>query len=420
MNDAGLLEALPVTPAVAHAARPPAAAGHSFGSTLAIGLGWIWRLVIGPVLCTNYFLAVAVVGWMTRHMQGLAIRCWWKQSPLQKLGTFDAFCDSLGPDAPTARPRWFWRERVRASVTRRHPNGQSPGAGRLIWRGLGVPIHSFYRNVLIGVQMIAGSFLIAGWANMLMTFSWQFGWYNSFHKGYEISYLGPLTGLGGVFLFVAAMFYLPMAQAHFALTGQLRSFVEVSFIWKLVRTRLLAYTGVAAVIGIACIPLEILMIMPQYLPQLNPALESISDAQYAQILRQYYFWAAMVFFVAFFVCRHLMARVYASAVLTALRRGVVTRSELNRVLGRWIDRLQLDVTPTLAPVGFGAAVAGGGSWIGRRVLFTALFFIWFAVISAAYVREFLNYHPFTGFMNHPMVYLPCPGVVPGHLTDATD
>jgi hypothetical protein len=52
-----------------------------------------------------------------------------------------------------------------------------------------------------------------------MLWSWEQGWINSFHGGYELAWFGPTMGFLGIFVFVGVMFYVPMAQAHQAVTG---------------------------------------------------------------------------------------------------------------------------------------------------------------------------------------------------------
>jgi hypothetical protein len=415
MSQAPLLEALPHDAPARRDVVLRRESGSSLFAPILTFFGWCWRLAVGPLMCTNYLLSVAVLGWLSRHMQGVIVRSWWKQSDQRLNGTFTAWCDALGPGAPTARPRWFWRERIAAAVSRPLPGGRAAGGARKLWRALGVPIHSLWQNFVVGFQFALGTFLLAGWGFMIMEFSWLFGWYNSFHKGYEISYLGPLTGLLGVFLFVAAMFYVPMAQAHFSLTGEFRSFFDFQFVWRLIRARLLAYAGVTALLGLAVVPLEIATIVPKFFEAMNPGFYEMNSNDYAQFVQTYLFWVGAYLFIALLIVRHFTARVYASAVLSALRRGTVAQSELHPKIAGWLKRLELDMTPTLSEAGLGAAMVRGGGWLSRCVLFTFIFVVWFAVISARYVGEFFNYHPFTGFGNHPLVLLPCPGTVPGEL-----
>jgi hypothetical protein len=75
--------------------------------------------------------------------------------------------------------------------------------------------------------------------------------------------------------------------------------------------------------------------------------------------------------------------------------------------------------------GLGALTAGipyvvksSGRIIYRRCLYLLLFFLWFGFVAKVYVGEFLNKHPVTGFLNHPMIQLPCFNYVPQNLSQA--
>src|SRR5207248_6188412 len=105
--------------------------------------------------------------------------------------------------------------------------------------------HSLWRNFSLGFQALVCDALLLGWGCLFMLMAWEFGWLNSFHKGYEQSGFGAGAFLFGGLLLTAAMFYVPMAQAHQAATGQARAFFEFRFVWHLVRARLTAYVGLA-------------------------------------------------------------------------------------------------------------------------------------------------------------------------------
>jgi hypothetical protein len=54
----------------------------------------------------------------------------------------------------------------------------------------------------------------------------------------------------------------------------------------------------------------------------------------------------------------------------------------------------------------------------RRLAFVLLFWIWFAFVARTYVGEFFNYHPIAGFLNQPLIELPCFDYIPGSLERA--
>ena len=417
VRESDILDALPVgggpRPSKARRPRRP---GPGFGHTLlgwVLGfIGWVWRLVVGSVFCFNLFSSILVTGWTYRWMRAVVLRGWWKRSRFREEGSFADFCASLGPDAPVARPRWFLQERVGAHLRRPTARGQAPGGFRKFLRALQVPWHSLWLNFKIGFQGLFCTYLLTGWGCLVMLFSWEFGWVNSFAKGYEQALIGPLTGLLGIALFVAAMFYVPMAQVHQAVTGRPAAFFEFRFVWRLIQARLSAYVGLAALVALASLPLEILKTIPAGFPQLNAFWETASDAEVLRALRTYFLVCCFVLFPTLLVCRLVAALVYRSAVLKVLRRGRVRREELHPTLVAWLDRLELSPPPARAPRALERVVRFGGRLLYRRLLFITLFLIWFAFIAKTYTGEFFNYHPLVGFMNHPLVQFPCFDYVP--------
>lgn len=369
-------------------------------------LGWCGRLLIGGLLCFTLIGSILVTGWTYRWMQGLVLRGWYSRSRFREHGSFEDFCASLGHDAPVARPRWFVQERMRSALNRPDVFGRPPGAARRILRSFRWPWHSLWLNFKIGLQGIVGTYLLSGLGCLIMLFSWEFGWLNSFNKGYEQAFIGPLTGLLGIFIFIAAMFYVPMAQVHQAVTGELRAFFDVRFVWRLIQARLSAYVFLAAVIALLSVLLEILKTAPVSFDDHFDFWTNASDAEVYRMLQNYFLICSFVLFLTLLVWRWLAARIYRSAVLKVLERGWVTRAELHPTLALWLDRLGVFPVPTLESAGITYVVKSGSRMVYRRILFVMLFFIWFGFVAKVYVGEFLHYHPGLGLLNHPLVQLP--------------
>ncbi len=381
-------------------------------------LGWCWRILVGGLLCFSLFGGIVVTGWIYRWMQGLVLRGWWKKSRRREEGSFEDFCASLGHDAPVARPRWFMQERMTSALSRPDVFGRHPGTFRKALRFLRLPWHSLWLNFKIGLQGLFCTFLLTGLGTLIvliMLFSWEFGWLNSFNKGYEQAFIGPLTGLLGVFIFIATMFYVPMAQVHQAVTGDYRAFFDIRFVWRLIRARLSAYVLLAGVIVLVSLPLEILKTAPVAFDGFIDSWTNASDAEFHQMLQRYFLIGSLVLFVSILVWRWLAARIYQSAVLKVLERGWVTRAELHPTLAQWLDRLGVFPVPTLETAGITYVVKSGSRMVYRRLLFVLLFFIWFGFVAKVYVGEFLNYHPGQGLLNHPVIQLPYFNYVPSDL-----
>jgi hypothetical protein len=408
-------EVLPVVGPVCRTglARPARQAGPTLW--LMTFCGWCWRILIGGLLCFNLFGAIVVNGWMYRWMQGLVLRGWWKRSRFREQGSFEHFCASLSSDAPTTRPRWFLQERIALSLNRPDVLGRPPSAWRKTLRVFRLPWHSLWLNFKIGLQGLLCTFLVSGLGTLIMLFSWEFGWLNSFNKVYEQAFIGPLSGFLGIFIFIAAMFYVPMAQVHQAMTGDYRAFFDFRFVWRLVRARLSAYVFLAGVIVFLSLPLEILKTAPAGFDGTIDSWTNATDAEFHQMLQRYFLIGSLALFVSLLVWRWLAAWIYQSAVLKVLERGEVTRGDLHPTIAHCLDRLGVFPVPTLEKAGIGYMVKSSSRMVYRRLLFVVLFFIWFGFVAKVYVGEFFNYHPGQGFLNHPVIQLPYFNYVPSDL-----
>ncbi len=385
---------------------------------------WGWRILVGTTFCfsgyiLSYFTAIMVVGWLYRWAQGRVVHGWWKQSPLRPHQSWEDFLDSLGPDAPVSRPRWFVMSHVREKLNHPGPDGQKPSRLRRAARILTIPFHSAWCNLTLGVQGLLCVFLLTGWGCALMTFSWEFGWLNSFNKGYEQAAIGPLTGLTGIALFIAAMFYVPMAQMHMAVTGDYRAFFHVRFVWTLVQSRITPYVGLAAVIVFLALPLQGLKTWAGLRSGYDQTWMDASDAELLQLLSNFLRGVALYLFVSLLIIYALAARIYQSAVLKALRRGWLHREDLHPRLRVWLEKLACVPERQPDPHDLVKVVRWSARWNYRRVMYALLAVLWFGMVGAqVYVGEFLNYHPAIGFLNHPLVQIPSVDYIPAHLHES--
>ncbi|HYV37315.1 MAG TPA: hypothetical protein VE988_16525, partial [Gemmataceae bacterium] len=310
-------------------------------------VAWTWRWLGGAAMCFNFFIlswitSIIAVGWTNRVVQMVVLRCWWWRSPVRDALTFSEFCASLGPDAPSPRPRWFLRNHLRTYV-RRPKNGKPPGLFTRIRRILLSPVQSLWLNFKLGIKATFCTYALTGLPCLLMLWSWEQGWINSFHGGYEQAWLGPTMGFLGIFVFVGVMFYVPMAQAHQAATGQARAFFDFHFVWRLVRARITAYVILAMMIGVWSLLLNatrFVVLTETFQANAAPTPEE-GLTQFAW----YLFKLSLCMFPVYVLLRIFGGLVYQSAVMKALRRGTVTRSEVHPTLRAWLDALQLKIVP---------------------------------------------------------------------------
>ena len=192
----------------------------------------------------------------------------------------------------------------------------------------------------------------------------------------------------------------------------MRAFFDVRFVWRLIRARLSAYVALAGLILFVSLPLEALKTAPVFFDGFIPSWTEAGDAEVHSKLQSYFLACCYFFFLTLLVWHLIAARIYRSAVMKVLERGWVSEDELHPVLAGWLDRLELRPVPTVETAGIPYVVKSGGRLIYRRFLYVVLFLIWFGFVAKTYVGEFLNYHPVTGFLNHPLVQVPYFNYVP--------
>jgi hypothetical protein len=486
MNPSTIPEVLPARerdiatalPARPRARRPRRGSGPTLLGLIRAFCGWCWHIPMGTLLCMFPYLpgivaflpTVLVVGWSYRWMQALVLRGWWAQSRRREEGTFEEFCRTLGADAPVIRPRWFMRERMRLTLKSPGLDGKPASVFRTLLRLLSLPWHSAWLNFKIGVQGLFCTYLLTGPGCLLMLIGWEFGWLNSFNKGYEQAFVGALTSLGGMALLIAALFYVPMAQVHQAVTGDMRAFFEFRFVWRLIQAYRFAYVILAGMLVLASFFVIVFKTAPVGFDGFNDFWTNASDEQLRAYQYAYYLACSFFGFVAILVTRWVAAFLYRFAVLKVLREGWVSPQELHPKLANWLHRLDitpptpdspgelrfgmgspawwvvglLDTAILLLAVLTSSAIAWFvglillGLWLfgwtvlgplflfqrggllsyvkfnDRRIIFGLLFWMWFGFLASVYVGQFVNYHPGSGFTNHPLIQFPCFNFVPSY------
>lgn len=428
------------SPSAPAAARPLAGTDQPRGRRHIAGLWTLaifaWKYLAGMLFCCGLFLAAAgpegivarvfvrmilaplvsvvVVGWTFRLMQRTAFKRWWRRAADDRRGaTFEEFAAQAPATAEHRHwPNWLVPQNVRDRLAER------PGPGARLWWFFTAPVRGLWRNTRLGVQAVFNTWVLTMPACGLWLFAWYDGWNNSFHKGYEQFWVGPLTGWLGVMLFIAAMMYVPLAQARQAAGGDWRAFYDFRLVRRLIRRRRLSCLGLALAYALAALPVTVLRMVPAFQEQAGFALFQNRETPAAMIdaLNQYALIAAGILFPLFVGLHLLAARIYAGAVLGAVRDGELEPDELGNAERFTLSRLGL-LAPAagrtrpllvrgLKRTGRGAAALLTG---------TAAVLVWFTFVAQIFVAEFFNYHPFLGWLNQPLVHLPWLHYVPLHL-----
>lgn len=363
------------------------------------GVVFVWKFAIGMACCQSLLFSFLLVGWTYRFMQRTALKAWWKRSrsptPLNEF---------LYSNDHLSRPNWIVHQSFRETF-RTHR--------------LKALFHSLWLNFRLGVAGAFNTFVLTLPGCALMLFGWYDGWNNSFNKGYEQFSVGPATSWFGIFLFAAAMLYVPMAQARQAISGEWRAFYQWRLVWRLVRLRWLQSLGIAAVYALVSFPILFLRAGAPYLQgkasKMSAAeLMALPHDQIVQSLNQYFFWCALLILPAFVFVRWLAARNYAAGAAIAIKKGIIAAFGLSDFERGALARLNMLEPAPSTPRHILLRVAARVWRFGlRSAAVTAIFLAWVIYIFELYICQFFHYIPGLGWLNHPLVQLPWFHFIPG-------
>lgn len=376
--------------------------------------GWKW--LVGGALCNMPPGALIVLGWTYRLMGRAVVKSWWRTSPLAAEGDrFDDFVQERPQYAALRRwPNWMLRQEASASMRSGLKDARGiSGRVRVI---LGAVFHSLGQNLKIGLQGIFNLWVFTWPGCVIMALAWWAGWNNSFNKGYEQSEVGPALGVLGMALFVAAMFYVPMAQARQASTGRWKSFYQLNLIWRLIRCRPIANLVLAGCYAAAAGLVLISVVAVTFLPMIRPDIDVMTDATRLQFIESYYFRVCLFGFLLYAGLHVLTARIYAGAVVKAIRTGAVSLDELNDDERELLGVLGLSCAAESERAGLiRASVNRTARWTFRTAVAGLTILIWLAFSFQIFVAQFMNYRSQRGWLNQPLVHLPWFSHVPEKL-----
>lgn len=377
--------------------------------------GWIWRVVLGALMVQNPVTAVLVIGWTFRMMQRVALKSWWRMSEARDAG--EKFSEAaLRQESFRVHrflPNWF---------TTQEPIEHWKSEGKSFKIAMRKLFGSVGCNAKLGIQGLFNIAVLTTLPALLWQFGWYSGWDNSFNKGYEQHDIGIWISIIGIALFIAVMFYLPMAQARQAVTGEWRSFFQFRVVWAIVRTRSISCLILAGLYGLVSIPVTFFKMLPLFLENINPAIVEMSDAQLLEYMSGFYFRAGIVFFLGYWFLHAAAARIYAKGLIEAVAREKIPIDDLRSWELEALVRLSLVRSDASNQRHIVIRIVDTVTKPARKFgIVTATVLLWFGFVAQIYVSEFLVYHPLRGWLNQPLVQLPWYNYTPGHLkADAND
>ena len=287
---------------------------------------FLWKYFVGIVLCQTAVGSVLVVGWTYRLCQRAILKRWWAASrQRENTESFGAFLERTQP-LERHWPNWVVRQNFLSEFSRRLREAPGMvGKTKCLFTAF---FGSLGANLKLGLQAILNTWVLTIPGCALWLVAWYDGWNNSFNKGYEQAAVGPTTGVFGVLLFIAAMLYVPMAQARQASTGSWRAFYQFRLVWGLIKRNRLKCLGLAVLYSVVSLPVTLLKTAPGFFPQMFPNLEAMTDAEILNIAQTYFFWAAAFVFPAYVLLHLAAARVYSRAPVRGVHRSEEHTSEL--------------------------------------------------------------------------------------------
>lgn len=363
------------------------------------------KYLVGVIGCLSPIGAVIVAGWTYRLMQRSAFRGWYHRSGLREQGM--SFADFAASDEQTAAhthyPNWIVRQNALAALRGEEFTGVS---GSLPVRFGRVAAHSLWLNIKLGTQAVFNSFVLTLPGAVLMLLGWQHGWSISFNKVYEQAYEGRIISAIGIAMSLAAMLYLPMAQARQAVTGNWRSFWQFKLVRRIIRRQWWQCVALAAIYAAASLVVAAGRIAPMGVGNSRQAA-TMSDAQLLAAVNNAFFIACLFIFPLFVLVKCIAARIYAGGVLKLVRDGELAGDDLEPAERIVLDRLgllQAQLRPrrhviVRAAMGFTGLFARGGAVLVALI-------VWFILITQIYFSQFMVYLPGAGWLTHPLVQLP--------------
>lgn len=357
---------------------------------------FLWKWLVGVVFCMSWLTAFMVVGWTYRAMQRSAFKRWWK---------------STHPNAPSRFRHSEWAREQRQSHwpnwllgNRERPKGPRGWFGGIV------------ANFRIGFLGLFNTTVLLCIPCGLILAGWHYGWDISFNKIYEQSTVGATLGFSGMFLFVAVMFYLPMAKARQAVSGDWKRFYD----WRVNRRLIRRGTGGLAMLALAMLPAFVVVLFIKNTPFLyayNPEILAQTTEEQFKILESHWFSTGFIVFALYLLLHLFAAHIYAGAMRRCLRRGELGPRDL--------APSEFDVLDSLALIDGGPQSAGSPfkSWLlslpGRCVCGTIVGLSYLAVGVMVLVAQFFMIHPIQGFVNQPLLQSPMVSYIPFHLSGKT-
>ena len=364
-----------------------------------------WLLLVCAIWCQTLLTSILALGWVYRWVRHRVSQRLFRHSAIANQTSWQEFSSNLEPLTPV---------RDIPNLFRRQPGIASPKHS--IFKCIHDWFHACWLNFRVGLGGILTTWVLTLFPCVISAIAWYTGWHISFTKMYEESATGASLGFSGLLLLTVIMLYLPTAQARHAFTGDWHSFFDWRFVTALLWRRPLQLFLLAIGYVIVNIVLTIFKALPTFLTTMNPALESLSAIEALEFLDQYYFYTGGIAFLLFLALRTIGGNIYSGAVLEIWRQSALKPEAFNKEEIRLFELLEISYGDRYQKPKLGRKIWGIPLNVSYRgVILTLTVLVWSIFNFIPFVSEFANYYPVRGFLNQPLVQLPCFRYVPAHL-----
>ncbi len=369
-------------------------------------IAFVWKALVGIALCLTPLTAVLVVGWTSRAMQRAVLQAWHAENggdtdrvPYRAFARGTFATRRLAP-----WPNWFIAEDLGQRM------GDSKAAGGGVLRRLFVLavslLTALWSNMRMGFLTLFATWAATAPIMILWLLSWWGGWENSFNKGYEQAWVGPIVGLIATLMFIAFMTYVPLAQARLASAGTWRAFFDYKLIRTLVAGNPFAVLKLTIYFVFAGLVIAALRVAPLAAGNTMESIATWPEERLMALKFGYYVLCAAVAFALFVVLRLAAARIYARALLKAVRSGRLKADRLSDTERDYLAALKL--LEPVAKEGRGVmarAALSTGRGMMRLAAAAPALILWFVFAAQIYIAQFFN-HDWFAWVNHPLIQVP--------------
>ncbi|ABW32473.1 hypothetical protein [Acaryochloris marina] len=367
-------------------------------------------LLLATILCQTLLTAVIALGWIYRWVKHQVSKTIFTQSKLAETTTWHTFVSRFPALMPVRDKPYFFRRQIGVSSPK-----------HLLFNKLHWLLHSLWVNLKTGVASILTTWSCTLLPCILWATAWYVGWHISFNKLYEESETGISLGILGMLMFMVAMLYVPAAQARQAFTGDWRSFFQLRFVQAIVCSRSLQYFFLSIGYVISSFFLTLGKAIPVFLPNTNPNLSALTASEALEYLNQYYLLIGVLGFLLVWGLRMAGGCIYAGALVDLWQQSSQPQSAFHPNESHFLQLVDIQYGSTHHSTHVIRKILWLPVSVSYRVIaMTFSLLVWALVSFMPFASQFANYAPVRGFLNQPLVQLPCFRYVPNDLETAAE